>query len=97
MTDAAKLATMLAGLKEWLKTLHRFGKGYWIQHIGEVGKLEGQIVELMELVKGNVEWVEDCLRKVQVEGYDVSLVDEAEVLRDSVREYCGKEVEFSED
>ena len=97
MSDATKLVSMLAGLKEWLRTLHHFGKGYWIQHIGEVGRLEGQIVELRELLTGNVEWMEECLRKVQVEGCDVALVSEAEMLRDRVREYCGKEIDFSED
>ena len=97
MTDAVKLVSMLAGLKEWLKTLHHFGKGYWIQHIGEVVRLEGQIVELRDLLTGNVEWMEDCLARVQVQGSDVALVDEAEMLRDRVREYCGKEVDFSED
>ena len=97
MNDASKLVSMLAGLKQWLKTLHHFGKGYWIQHTGEVGRLEGQIVELRDLLTVNVKWMEDCLRKLQVEGCDVVLVDEAQVLRDRVRQYCGKEVDFSED
>ena len=96
MADATKLCWMLAGLKEWLSTLHRFGKGYWIQHIGEVGRLEGQIVELWELVNGNMACVEDCLARVQIQGSDVASVDEMEALKERVREYCGREVDFAE-
>ena len=55
MNDASKLVSMLDGLKQWLKTLHHFGKGYWIQHTGEVGRLEGQIVELRDLLTGECE------------------------------------------